>query len=693
MLRSFLRSLLLIFFTGAGFGARAQCVSIINLPDTMDACKNTTVQLSPSVAGAGTTLRTLDTFWTPAAGLSNPDIINPVATVGTLSATYKLTVTALTANNFVNNGNFSAGAVGFTTSYTPGFGGSFGLLSNEGTYAVAGNPSAVHTNFANFPDHTGNANGQMLIVNGSATPNTNIWCQTITVVPNSQYDFSAWGASATPTNPAVIQFAINGVLLGTPLSLPGVNGQWAQFHAIWNSGSNTSISICINDQQTAPSGNDFAIDDIEFRLICAASDSVFIRVTNMKPGIDKMLKPGCVADTVHFTALNNGGDDPDQYVWDFGDNTGSLVRNPTHLYTRQGVYTIKLVTRKRGCADSASTTIDTRHPLTVGLKVDKDTLCLGGTFTFDNSADNSTTTPSYFYDFGDGSTGTSPNPTHTYAAVGTYNVRHAITDAVPCADTAKVTVIVVAAPTAAFSMNPTAICTGNSIDFSASATTGYDTLLWNYGDGTIIKDTLATRHAYDKSGNFPVSLTVGYPQCPTIIIKKSVDVYPFPNVNLGPDTSICPNGEALVLSNRAYNPGTNTNEWSTGETSQTIYLSKPDTVWLKVTNAGGCSAADSARVRIACYLDIPNAFTPNGDGVNDYFFPRELLGSRLTKFRMQIFNRWGEQVFETATLDGRGWDGRFNSKAQPQGVYIYLIEGQINGGATEKYKGNVTLIR
>lgn len=693
MFRKYLRLSLSILILGLGTKASAQCVSIINLPDTIDACKNTTVQLSPAVSGVGTNLRTLDTTWTPAAGLSNPDIINPIATVGTTSASYRLTVTALTANNFVNNGNFSNGNVGFTTSYLPGTGGPFGLLSYEGTYAVTNNPSVVHTNFANFPDHTGNANGQMLVVNGSSTANTNIWCQTISVVPNAQYDFSAWGASTTPSNPAVIQFAINGVLLGTPLSLPGVNGQWAQFHALWNSGNNTSITICINDQQTAPSGNDFAIDDIEFRLICQATDSVYIRVTNLKPGIDKVLKPGCQADTVLFTAQNTTGENPATYNWDFGDNTGSQAANPTHIYTTQGVYTVKLFTTKRGCIDSAITTVDTRHPLTVGVKVDKDTVCLGGSFTFDNSADNSTTTPTYYYDFGDGTTGNTSNPSHTYADTGVYQVKHALTDAVPCSDTARITVVVVDAPTATFTMSKQNICTGSAIIFEANASLGYDTLRWDYGDGTILKDTFITRHAYDESGTYPITLTVGYPQCPTLVVRKSVQVFPIPTVNIGPDTSVCPNGEPVALANRSFNPGISTNLWSTGETGPVIYVPQPDTIWLKVTNAGGCSAADSALVRNACFLKIPNVFSPNGDGVNDFFFPRELLSSRLTRFNMQLFNRWGEKVFETTSIDGRGWDGRFNGKIQPQGVYIYLIEGQISGGGAEKYQGNVTLIR
>ena len=60
---------------------------------------------------------------------------------------------------------------------------------------------------------------------------------------------------------------------------------------------------------------------------------------------------------------------------------------------------------------------------------------------------------------------------------------------------------------------------------------------------------------------------------------------------------------------------------------------------------------------------------------------------------MQVFNRWGQLVFETTNTDGRGWDGYFNGQPQPQGVYVYLIDVTIDNYLDEKYNGNVTLIR
>jgi len=70
-----------------------------------------------------------------------------------------------------------------------------------------------------------------------------------------------------------------------------------------------------------------------------------------------------------------------------------------------------------------------------------------------------------------------------------------------------------------------------------------------------------------------------------------------------------------------------------------------------------CYSTDSIWVKRNCYLNIPNSFSPNGDGLNDYFLPRELLASGLTTFTMNIYKRWGENIFSTTSIDGRGWDG------------------------------------
>ena len=164
-------------------------------------------------------------------------------------------------------------------------------------------------------------------------------------------------------------------------------------------------------------------------------------------------------------------------------------------------------------------------------------------------------------------------------------------------------------------------------------------------------------------------------------------------MNIGPDTAICPGSQPIVLTdyNNEGNPAAQW-MWGTGETGARMVVSAPGVYSVSVT-IDGCTSTGSVTVKNDCYMDIPNVFTPNGDGTNDYFFPRTLLTSGLTSFHMSIFNRWGQLIFETDNPEGRGWDGRLNDVAQPEGVYVYMIDGTFHDGQKEHHHGNVTLLR
>ena len=188
-------------------------------------------------------------------------------------------------------------------------------------------------------------------------------------------------------------------------------------------------------------------------------------------------------------------------------------------------------------------------------------------------------------------------------------------------------------------------------------------------------------------------LNAQYRACPEANLNDSVIVHPLPLANIGPDTTICLDGDPVFLTNTAPMGSAYRYLWNTGDTTPVYKVVHPGTYTLTVTNEYGCNASDDVTVTKDCYIDIPNAFTPNSDGVDDAFFPRQLLSAGLTGFTMQVFNRWGQVVFQTNTVNGRGWDGTFNGKHQPQGVYIYMIEVALKNGRTEKYTGNVTLLR
>ena len=86
---------------------------------------------------------------------------------------------------------------------------------------------------------------------------------------------------------------------------------------------------------------------------------------------------------------------------------------------------------------------------------------------------------------------------------------------------------------------------------------------------------------------------------------------------------------------------------------------------------------------------VPNVFSPNGDGKNDILYA---YGNYIDKLDMRIFNQWGEQII-TITDKSRGWDGTHRGKAQPVGVYVYVLQATLSDGRTVKMKGSITLLR
>lgn len=289
-----------------------------------------------------------------------------------------------------------------------------------------------------------------------------------------------------------------------------------------------------------------------------------------------------------------------------------------------------------------------------------------------------------------------PNPVATPDSTTTY----VVTASYPgCSDTAQSVVIMVdtAIPEhMELRTDRKAVCLGEAILFDPFIDVTPLRLSWDFGDGSFLPaDSQPVSHAYDQSGVFPVTFTAGFLACPDVSFTDTVYVYIPPEVNLGADTSLCLGGHTVVLHNLAAAPDEPYHQlWSTGDTTANLRVLQPGTYSLRIsTDPLGCTTTDIITVHKDCYADIPNAFTPNGDGDNDYFFPRTPLSKSVGDFKMQVFSRWGQLVFETNRIDGLGWDGRLNGKEQPQGVYIYVIDVAYSNDRQEQYEGNVTLIR
>ncbi|HMZ47082.1 MAG TPA: gliding motility-associated C-terminal domain-containing protein, partial [Chitinophagaceae bacterium] len=112
---------------------------------------------------------------------------------------------------------------------------------------------------------------------------------------------------------------------------------------------------------------------------------------------------------------------------------------------------------------------------------------------------------------------------------------------------------------------------------------------------------------------------------------------------------------------------------------------------LIVSNSYNCkdTSCNPIQARVVPKVGVPNAFTPNGDGINDKIF---VQGFGIQKMTWRIYNRWGKLLFTGISL-GRGWDGKFNGEIQPQDVYNYVLDVKFSDGTTQVIKGDFTLLK
>ena len=418
------------------------------------------------------------------------------------------------------------------------------------------------------------------------------------------------------------------------------------------------------------------------------------------PSFTDYIHYGCTADTVIFVnhSTDTGSSSANtHYTWYFGDGTTDTSTNPVHVYMNSGTststYSVTLNLNNTTCDSNFSSIVTLSNFINASFTSSPASyVCQDTVIIFNNTSVG--TAPTYTWYFGDGTSSTLTSPIHTYTNTGTYLVTLIATNFVPCSDTATEILAVDSTSVISLHVSDTTLCQGQAITLSSIyATQGLNLLTWNFGDGTIQTNVNPAFHVYDTTGLLTVTLSFAYRACIVPSLIKNIFIARSPAINLGPDTSICPGSKSIVLADYV-NAGNTAASWlwSTGAVTAGITVNAPGS-YFSIVSIGGCSASDTVFVANDCYLDIPNVFTPNGDGTNDYFFPRASLTKGLTVFSLNIYNRWGQVVFQTTGVDGRGWDGKFNNVPQPDGVYIYYIDATFKDGQKEHRQGNITLLR
>lgn len=251
-------------------------------------------------------------------------------------------------------------------------------------------------------------------------------------------------------------------------------------------------------------------------------------------------------------------------------------------------------------------------------------------------------------------------------------------------------------------INPDAACVGEPVYFESfdplctAVPSNVESITWDFGDGQSSDET-NPYHTFSDPGDYSVELRVKTLDGCMDTVRKTVTINPNPKVSLGNDTTLSFFGS---ISLDAGNDGSEY-LWSTQSNQQTIDLEnliRDTTVWVEV-NKNGCLGADTLRIFVEkpprSELSFPNAFTPNGDGMNDVFEPVG-MEQLLINYQMFIYDRWGRLIFESSDFY-QGWDGTFKGKNSPVGVYVYRVNytsGLMETGIEDySENGTITLVR
>lgn len=413
----------------------------------------------------------------------------------------------------------------------------------------------------------------------------------------------------------------------------------------------------------------------------------------------------CVGDAVTFTSTATvaGSDAISRWSWNLGDNNKPEKTTDAafdHPYAAYGSYDVVLtVTSNHNCVSKPVTQTVVVRPLPVADFAVPEAICLpGGAAIFTNKSTIALNgTLNYSWDFGDGTgTSTAVNPSHVYAAGGSYNVQLSAVSAYGCRSAASNKADKFSErPLAAFTASSLEICQGAEIAFTDASTATGSTVKsweWSFGDGAIVSTRNVVKK-YSQPGSFQASLVVKNALgCASLAASKPVKVHPKPVIDAG-NSFMVKEGDRVQFTAIA-SGGTYTYQWypvnglSNPAVLQPYLTALQDITYiLTATGEANCTATDSLTVKIVKDIAPPNAFTPNGDGVHDVWEIPYL--SAYTNAVVDVFNRYGQNVYHNQGYS-IPWNGRINGKDLPAGTYYYIIN---LGTGAKPLTGSVTIIR
>lgn len=583
---------------------------------------------------------------------------------------------------------------------------------NDGSYTIRNNvlPCFQNTWHNLQSDHTGNANGYFMLINASLQK-SEFYIDTVKgLCPNTTYEYAAWimnmlipfACAGNGINPN-LTFNIertDGTILQTYSTgdiVAATNPQWKQYGFFFATPTDASdVVVRIINNSIGGCGNDLAIDDITFRA-CGPDLTPYI------VGVQGDVKELCEGDKADVTLSCNisAGYNNPSYQWQSstdngntytdipGANAASFVKNIT-ANAPVGKYFYRLSVAEAtninlpSCKVASSALMININSKPVTNVVSNSPVCEGTPVNLTASGGSEYAWSGVNAFSASGASVTINNAKLTDS--GKYYV--SITSVDGCRQTDSTVVDITPAPDASAAFNNKTICRGDSVSLSSSGGTSY---LWSPSAGlssSVIADPIA------KPGDTTVY---------TVVVQNetackdsatiTINVIASPKADAGPDKIII-EGQSMQLLATVY--GDNTSySWLPDRYIDDVHSLQPIvspvndmTYFLTANSNDGCGVSkDSVKIHVYKKVIIPNAFSPNGDGINDTWNIKAL--NSYNDYELSVFNRYGRIIFTTGNYS-KAWDGSFNGKPMPAGTYYYLLDLK---QALPKLKGYVVILR
>lgn len=490
----------------------------------------------------------------------------------------------------------------------------------------------------------------------------------------------------------------------------------------WNFGDGSVATV---NATNAPVSKSFSASgsyninlSVESNNGCKAATTKALQI-NAQPKAGIILPEVCLNDAfAQFTdssTIADGSQSTFSYAWNFGDASAnasnpntSTSKNPSHKYSAVGNYKVSLiVTSKDGCSAAITKdfTVNGSIPVAGFNVLNNAGLCSNVPIQIQNTSTvdfGSITKVEIFWDdAGEPATifiDDNPTPvklyTHSYPDLPTaksYQIRFKAYSGASCVSETSKTINVSASPNVAFSALPSICFDASSLQLTQASETGGVAGTFAYTGNGISSSGLFSPMAAGV-GQHTIKYTYTSNDGCVDTATQVITVLPVPKVDAGPDLFILEGGSAITRAtaqgsnlNYSWNPGTYLN--STTILNPLITPTADINYKITVTSAGGCTASDELFVKVLVAPEVPSAFSPNKDGINDTWNIQYL--ETYPGAIIEVFNRYGQIVFRSTGYN-KQWDGTMNGANLPVGVYYYIINPK-NG--RKPLTGSVTILR